>query len=381
MNIWRYISWGFSFFSLFLTKDKERIIIASYENKQFNFNSRVFFEYLISKGEENVYFVIEDKALRKELNKKYGDFFIGRNNFKDLYTIYTSKVWVVSTKPICMFPASMFDRYVINLWHGVPLKNIGVNDKFQSMIKRFLYKYYYSLFYTYVLSSSEYMVGTMAESFGVEPNRVLVAGVPVGEMFGASIDVDTNLLMKRVLSKRRYNILYAPTYRDFSLTKFFPFSDFDKQELQSFLKDNLITLFVRPHGLDGGSLDLSGLENVEMLSSNLVREVSFYLKEFDIVVGDYSSVSIDNLLNDNGNVYIPYDLQEFSSVRGLRIPFEDFCGGASALSFKEWKFHVLNYLKDPKYMYEEKHVVRKRFHDSGELQCNKILDSIRTLCN
>lgn len=324
-----------SSYYLFNKKDNELIIISSYKNEKFSFYSRVFFEYLISeKSEFKVLFVISDHSAREKLINKYGDYFISFDSFSDLQKIYSAKFWIVSTKSICMLPMSIFNREIINVWHGFPLKSIGLKDKYQSILKKVLYKYYYSLSNKKIVAQSEKVAPIYSESFGVDKSNILVLGSLIGEMFGRSLDTDVNNYVDKLTSGYK-NILYAPTYRDGGATKYFPFKDFDYENLCTFLERKNIRLFIRPHHLDHGFKDYINNKNVFLLFADQVPEINFYLHKFDVLLTDYSSIIFDYQLTNGAIGLIPYDLDAYIKDRGMNFEYQDCVVGKRLNSYSD----------------------------------------------
>lgn len=316
-----------SSYYFFKKKDNNLIVISSYRNEKFSFYSRVFFEYLISKDSEfEVLFVISEQSTREKLKNKFGDYFISFDSFSDLQKIYSAKFWVVSTKSICMLPTSIFNREIINVWHGFPLKSIALKDKYQSSFKKILYKYYYSLSNKTIVSQSEKVSPIYSESFGVDKSNILALGSLIGEMFGRSLDKEVNDYVEKLTAGYK-NVLYAPTYRDGGVTKYFPFEDFDYKNLCEFLERENIRIFIRPHHLDNGFQDYIDNKNIFLLSSEKVPEINFYLHKFDGLLTDYSSIIFDYQLTNGEIGLIPYDLDNYIKDRGMNFEYQECVPG------------------------------------------------------
>ncbi|MAD90191.1 MAG: hypothetical protein CMK64_10830 [Pseudoalteromonas sp.] len=326
----------FSFLFFFKKKKENLMIVSSYNNESYNFISRIFFEFIvIYKKEVDVYFIIDDDAKRAMLINKFGPYFLSYRKASDLKIIYSAKFWLFSTKSFCMFPTSLKGRKFINLWHGVPLKSIGIEDKFQSALKRLIYKYYYSIFNQYLAVQAPCLSDVYSKSFNVSRKNHLITGVLVSEMFGCSLDEATNLFVNEKVNGK-FNILYAPTYRDGGSTKYFPFSDFKLDKLVSLLKNNDAKLFIRPHHLDKGFKDYIDGENIVLLSANEVEEISFYLNRFELLITDYSSIMFDYAITGGTVITFPYDKESYTTSRGLNYNYDEVSVGKEVLAFEEF---------------------------------------------
>ncbi len=359
---------------LFLPKNKKNIIIYSYKGVKFNFNSRVFFDYLRLRKqlEHSYYFIIDDDKLRRELRKEYGDHFVTTHEIGDLCKILMAKFWITSTRPVFLFPQVIFGRKIINLWHGMPIKKISVEDASSSFLMRVLYKYYYPYFYSKIISYSEACAELMKRSFCVDDSKILISGSPVGQIIG-----NPNLNNSKVEAIKAidgYKVLYAPTYRDGSSTRYFPFDEFDIDKFNIFLKENKIHFYVRPHHLD--KYNINKLSNIHLLTANDVEEITYHLSAFDVLITDYSSLFVDFLLTSGRVIFIPYDLDLYLSSRGQNFNYYDITPGPIVFSEDEFKNALVASCNDEKYFLPEREKVRAIFHSVYNNQCDVIYDYI-----
>ncbi|MFW9965283.1 MAG: CDP-glycerol glycerophosphotransferase family protein, partial [Candidatus Sifarchaeia archaeon] len=127
-------------------------------------------------------------------------------------------------------------------------------------------------------------------------------------------------------------LLYAPTWRDYDKTKFFPFDDFDAEALEKWLKKRSAILLLRAHISD--SIPVSESERIRSLSFEECNEITDILKEINVVITDYSSITADFLLLDRPIIYIPYDKDKFESRFGFCYSnFEFWTPGQKVYSF------------------------------------------------
>ncbi|TQF72212.1 CDP-glycerol glycerophosphotransferase family protein [Pseudoalteromonas luteoviolacea] len=361
---------------LFKKKDGNVIIISSYNNNSYNFNSRIFFEYLIqAKKNERVFFIIADENKRKTLNEKYGQYFISFSEWQDLKLIYSAKHWLFSTKSFCFIPFSVFGRNLVNLWHGVPLKSIAINDKFQSKFKKAIYKYYYCHFNKYLAVQVPKLSEVYSSSFNVPSSRHIYTGCLVNEMFDKSIDRETNQLVEERVNGT-FNILYAPTYRDGGKTDYFPLSDFDFDKLVNFLKAHNAKIFIRPHHLDKGYEQFLESDAISLLDSATVEEISFYFKHFDALITDYSSIMFDYLMVGDETVFFPYDKKEYQQSRGFNYNYDDVVTGPEIASYEEFEAYLTSVFSKSRHSSElEKSLFGTSFVEARNINgCSKLYE-------
>src|SRR5699024_8000492 len=74
------------------------------------------------------------------------------------------------------------NRLVINLWHGVPLKKIGLEENNITFLRRNYFKTVFSRNYTHILTTSKNLTAMMANSFGVKRDIIYTWGQPKNDV-------------------------------------------------------------------------------------------------------------------------------------------------------------------------------------------------------
>lgn len=360
---------------LFVRKDRDSIIFTSYKNMKFNFYSRVLFEYFLQEiSDKKVYFVIDDDQLRKELTQRYGDFFLTTKLHNDICKILGAYIWVTSSTPVFKNPIAGINHFNVNLWHGIPYKKIALQDKHQRWFKKIIYKYYYAtFFYDMFVVTSDESRKLFIDSFNINSDNVCVIGSVMADMFGRCLDSEMNSEMRTKLSMgRKHKVLYAPTYRDFGTTKYFEVSGFDADDFECFLRDNQITIYIRPHHLDTSHKQYLDIDGIESLDSALISEITFYLNQFNVLITDYSSIIFDYILTDGKLIMIPYDYTEYREKRGLNFTLDDIDCGPCVSTFDELKHYLLESVNNDVFFQSERLRFKKRFNFKCENVCSEI---------
>ena len=114
------------FIPLFTWKKDYKLVILRYDSNNFMFNTKVFFEYLLKNSDLNVKYIINDDKKRNELTKEYGDHFITLKSFKDMIYVAKAGTWITDGGFPLKTPFGHKNRILINLWHGMPFKYIGI---------------------------------------------------------------------------------------------------------------------------------------------------------------------------------------------------------------------------------------------------------------
>lgn len=359
-------------------------IFSSSYNTKFNYNSKYFFEYVLN-NEPSIkpIYVINEDEIRIELQKKYGDeYFIETKSMKGIKKVLSAGVWFTSAGlPIYGLNLNK-ERIIINLWHGVPLKRIALMDNNISKLTKLYFKCAFSNNYTYIVTTSKNLVPIMKESFGVLEEKIVVWGQPRNDaMFRKN---DRNKILNSLyldLPKYEKIILYAPTYREDASTIFFPFEDFDKEELNSFLAKNQLIIFIRCHQSETQNVYSEFGDRIQLINSDKIDEIMDIINIFDLLITDYSSIYIDFLLTKRPILFLPYDKEKYTSLRGFNFNYDTVTPGPKPNSFKEFKTELIKLLEYSTYYNENRQTINS-FFNSIQQECSpEIVDLINKKIN
>lgn len=364
----------FSFIYIFIKKDKKRIIFTSTGNIKYDHNSRYLFEYFLKYYSDfEVKYVINDPILKENLKRDLGDHFIETNSIQGIVYSLKAYIWITSSMELPVGGIfQRINRLVIHLGHGTPLKNIGFLEKNISILK----KVYYTLIknnFTYVLSTSPDFNRIMSNFLNIPIERIFTNGQPrLDSIFEKKEYVFENFFK---IEKDMKNILYAPTWRQDSDTKLFPFLDFDEKEMEEYLKNNKINIFLRVHPDFETEIDekLLKIKGIYVLNSKVVKDISEYLSCFDLLVTDYSSIFIDYLLLDKPILFLPYDFEDYNKKIGFTVDYMQHTPGPKTYSFKGFKNEIIELLNNEGYFYNNR-IKDKAFYNlyTDNKNCERI---------
>ena len=323
----------YAFLSLFSKRDKKLIVFCGMHCDCFNSNSKHLFLYFLkNEPEYTVKFVINDDEKRTALIQQYGEHFIDTRTKEGKQTAIRAAVWVVSWLDLPLGGLFLrFRRYVLHLGHGILLKGLGFTEKDGHFIKK-LYYWLNKSNITCSLATSTFMSKLVAKSMGTGVNRTIIAGQPYTDaLFNEPVSLP-------IIDKTKFNVLYAPTWRKHSEVKLFPFADFNFTELESFLTQNNIKIFVRFHPAYEESIptDILQMKNVSLFSAKQYTEIMDYINCFDCLITDYSSIYLDYMPLERPMIFLPYDLQEELKTSGFVMDYMENTPGLKPASQKEF---------------------------------------------
>ena len=355
-------------------------LFSSTDNSHYNYNSRYLFEYVKENLPEiTPLFVINDPELRNSLSSKYGkQYFIETENIQGIRQALSAGVWFTSAGLPAYGTGLHKKRLIINLWHGVPLKKIALLDPNLKKAARIYFKKIFSENYTCILTTSHELIPLMARSFAVSEDKIKVWGQPRND--GLFQKNDCREILGQLfpdLPEYTKTVLYAPTFRDYGQVQLFPFKDFDQKQLEAFLDEKNMLLFIRTHVAEQGSAAPYLGKRIRFLGNEQAEDVTGILNIFDCLITDYSSIYIDYLLTDKPMIFLPYDRQQYLDGRGMNFDYDDVTPGPKPETFNDF-LDALSPKED--FWKSERTRVNRLFneiqHPCAADICNKVLKMI-----
>ncbi len=356
-------------------------LFSSTDNSHYNYNSRYLFEYVKENLPEiTPLFVINDSELRNSLSSKYGkQYFIETESIQGIRQALSAGVWFTSAGLPAYGTGLHKKRLIINLWHGVPLKKIALLDPNLKKAARIYFKKIFSENYTCILTTSHELIPLMARSFAVSEDKIKVWGQPRND--GLFQKNDCREILGQLfpdLPEYTKTVLYAPTFRDYGQVQLFPFKDFDQKQLEAFLDEKNMLLFIRTHVAEQGSAAPYLGKRIRFLGNEQAEDVTGILNIFDCLITDYSSIYIDYLLTDKPMIFLPYDRQQYLDGRGMNFDYDDVTPGPKPETFNDF-LDALSPKED--FWKSERTRVNRLFneiqHPCAADICNKVLKMIR----
>ena len=356
-------------------------LFSSTDNSHYNYNSRYLFEYVKENLPEiTPLFVINDPELRISLSSKYGkQYFIETESIQGIRQALSAGVWFTSAGLPAYGTGLHKKRLIINLWHGVPLKKIALLDPNLKKAARIYFKKIFSENYTCILTTSHELIPLMARSFAVSEDKIKVWGQPRND--GLFQKNDCREILGQLfpdLPEYTKTVLYAPTFRDYGQVQLFPFKDFDQKQLEAFLDEKNMLLFIRTHVAEQGSAAPYLGKRIRFLGNEQAEDVTGILNIFDCLITDYSSIYIDYLLTDKPMIFLPYDRQQYLDGRGMNFDYDDVTPGPKPETFNDF-LDALSPKED--FWKSERTRVNRLFneiqHPCAADICNKVLKMIR----
>lgn len=242
---------------------------------------------------------------------------VKKNSVLGLYLFLTAK-FVFFTHGTYWFARCSFRQTVVNLWHGMPLKRIGLLDgKSPKDIP----------FSNYVIATSSLFQQIMSRAFGMQLSNILVVGQPRNDWLFDEAFIPAKF--EGYTYKKC--VLWMPTYRQSTIgdirqdsvdSEGTPFV-IDKNSLailNNLMMSNESICVIKLHPMDVlNSYKFPIYSNILIINSIEVKRrcINNYalIKAADCLLTDYSSVFIDYMLLERPIGFMISDLQSY--VRGF----------------------------------------------------------------
>jgi len=316
-----------SFLDFLVPKKKNYYLFSSAPDVSDNVLS--FFRYLYLNGEcdgKLMIWMLEDVNAKKYyynlianlLDRKSVDVkFVSRNSISGLYYYLRSR-FVFFSHGIYRGVNIPKNHIVVNLWHGMPLKNFGYLDNNNQVANSSLM----------TVTSKAYQQ-IFSDAFDMKKENIVITGQPRCDDLFTIKSIREKLPF--LINKEKI-IIWMPTYRksikgdirvDGEDLNGFPALNWQEvQELDNYLSNNNYILIIKLHLMDAlNNHTFSKYKNIKIIKDSDLSDSNITLYELlsvtDLLLTDYSSVYIDYLLINKPFAFLASDYEIYLQNRGF----------------------------------------------------------------
>lgn len=345
-------------------------------------NTIAIYEYLINHKENNKHnltFVWIGNANQKHfILNRFGEktLFFERKSVKGLYYLLFSKIAFITHGPKIFLKSKR--RKVINLWHGICLKNIGFlnNEKTNKFVDSNNYLY----------TTSQFDKIYFSATWQMKPNNIKVTGSPRLDLLYNFKKQNDNL--NKILEI--YNIqenyskigLFLPTFKNWNneniqiaegvsrKNNIFCFAKRNYNEnnlMTSLIKNNFIIL-AKYHPFEEENI-IQRYKNYNKppiinIKTNDLDKLGITIYDFmgatDFLFTDYSSIALEYIILNKPIFHIIPDIEEYKMKRGIiSDPFDFWLPGKKIYTYEELIEIINNNFKLTKQEWEAQNLQKK----------------------
>lgn len=377
----------------FLVPRSKRIwVMGSTFGKRFADNPRYFYLYINQEQKQiKAVWISKNKSLIEWMNCNMPDYpAYYLYSLKGVYYALRASIYYYDnySKDISFVLSGGAKK--INLWHGIPLKKIQMDNRFDLVrhpaTKREKAKWMLRRMSDekpshYIVTPSKQLDGIFSSAFATK--KTIASGYPRNDIaflerqsvFLPSEEKSINWMKGRKQEGEKV-ILYMPTFRD-SEIRFFDVMDMDA--FTRFLEEENYCFCVKLHPKSKLEEKFRELTSKSVYIVEQEADPYAFLSEADVLITDYSSIYFDYLLYDRPILFFSYDLEEYlKNSREFYFSYEEYTPGKQASSMQELKEALLSCNDDTAEMrMREKRRKIKNAVFSEELStCKCLYDSI-----
>lgn len=272
-------------------------------------------------------------------------------SFKGIWHALTSKYWFYNAYTSDILFCLSGNATTINLWHGLPIKNIEfdittgpLEDIFvkKTIRSRFFYPQVYKR-PDFMLAPSKFYQKYFAHAFRVNENQCISFSYPRTKILTCDETERTQFIQQfepnetsaiiDEIKKHKKTFIYMPTWRDSQKDIFS--SNLDLNIIEKTMREIDGLFLIKPHA--NTKIDESILKEFSFIKSiNSKSDVQTILPYTNVLITDYSSVMYDYLLmKDKDIILYLYDFEEYTKDRSFIFSFEENTTGAKVFTFED----------------------------------------------
>lgn len=322
-----YISVILGLINRFIPKKKKSILL--FDSKEVYLNNYAMYRYMIENDLNKKYKIYYSMpGLKKRLGSPPENVTFFRGFFMTTIVYLTSSICFLDTGNLRIKPSRK--QEVLNLWHGTPLKKIGLSSNSNGSR---LHKNTLNVF-SHVLVSSSNFIEIFKDAFDLKKEQIIIAGQPrLDSLYKSSanlkkLGVDISKFKKVIMWMTTYRISYDnrlnhTSDKSWSKTNLPIITSMKEvKKLNDYLYNNRVFMIIKIHqGSKFTKKELQSLSNILVIQDEdfISKKLQLYeiLAQCDALITDYSSVYFDYLLLNRQIGFIIDDIEDYNKKNGF----------------------------------------------------------------
>ena len=355
-----------SWINYLIPKNKDIWVFGEFIGLGYSDNARYLFEYVNNNHKDvRAIWLTRSAPIFKQLKSSNYEVFY-TYSFKGFIFSAIAKNKIVTACPSDVNRFTCSRSNIINLWHGTPLKKIGLdNSHYQrKSIKKSKLWSILCLFiptleevYTHVIIPSDTVSSSISSALRISNNSTIITGYPRTDIFKDSVHLKL---------KEKKTIFYLPTYRENYTYDYF--LGLNIKEFDIFLRKRNMIFYYKLHPLDKNDLSVA-TDNIIPLSPDF--DLYRFLRNTDILLTDYSSVFFDFLLTNNPIIFTPFDLDRYKKERELYYDYNKITPGPKCSNWSSVIDNIENIIVGNDLYKTERREICKKFNKYDDFKSSE----------
>lgn len=368
-------------FYIIIPIKKNRITVMD-ETQFSGSNSTALYEYILHNNIDSKYEIklfTSDKNLSPILKIKNSIFRI-------------SSSVLITTHSIVRYKKK---QKIIQLWHGTPLKAMGLLDNTYS--QRWI-KNDKCVFdnLNNIISISDFYKTILNSSIGQPNYKYVLTGYPRNDFLleeNKELNFSYNI---KYFDFTKKTIFYVPTFKKGYADRcegacrdenFFGIQEFELEKFSNFLQERNYNLVLKLHPFEEAyykeQIKNKKIKNIFFIDTEFLtlNNMDLYtlLGKSDMLITDYSSVYFDYLLTQKPILFINSDEEQYRETRGFLLePYDYWTPGPKVQTQIEFEDEIVRLLENRNYYLDERRAMLNIFHkykDSNS--CERVWNFIK----
>lgn len=319
------------YISMLVPRKHNMCVFGAWLGERFADNPKQLFLEMQKHKNLRAIWITKDKEVKKQVEKLGFEVYM-QNTFKAVWVQLTAKYAVVSNGISDLGHTFLGRAVIINLWHGIPLKKVCYDNKYEKnwdspvqKARDFIVNI--PLGNMYYVATSPLFSKIYQSAFRVRKEQVLCLGQPRSDIFFQEKKPMPYFPGKNI-------ILYCPTHRKEGAVKIEAAKLFNLEKLETFLEENGYYFIIKKHFYHREEKEelQSYPHIIDVTGKNM--DIQRLIMETKAMVTDYSSIYIDYLLLGRPLLFYCYDYEEYlAEDREMYFDYEEVTPGFKARDF------------------------------------------------
>lgn len=348
------------YLSMLVPRSHNICVFGAWLGERFADNSKQLFLEAQKYKRLRAVWITKDVKVAREV-KRLGFEVYRWGTFKAVWIQLRAKYAVVSNGISDLQHTFLGGAVIIDLWHGIPLKKVCYDNKYEKDWDSSKQKFRDMLINVplgnmYYVATNKVFVDIYQSAFRVGRKQVLCLGQPRCDIFFKQKRPKPYFPDKNI-------ILYCPTHRKEGAEKINISTLFDLDRLEEYLSEHNFYFVIKKHFYHRNETE--NLKDYPHIIDVTKKDMDIQrlIMEAKAMVTDYSSIYIDYLLLDMPLLFYCYDYEKYlTEDRELYFKYEDVTPGLKARNFDELLEElVLFAMNGSEYAKEERKQARNFF--------------------